>query len=332
MTTTDEALFADPCETAGVAEKSRKPRHYATWNTDSTRWNPYEPRSDDIIIATYPKSGTTWTQRIVDLLVHRTPEPRAIDVHSPWVDMRFGGPVDEMMARLEAQPHRRYLKSHLPMDGLPYHEEVRYVHVARDGRDVAMSYFNHCSAYTPKMYELQDSAADVMDGPAPRCPADAATFFRNWLSKGVGDGARDGFPTFSYFDFENGYWRGRAHSNLLLVHYNDLKADLPGEMERIADFLSIEIPKGDWPRLVAAAGFATMKRQGRELLPKMDLVFQGGSQRFLYKGTNRRWQGVIPDELLERYEAMVTERFSPALKSWIEGGRLGAGDPRTVAD
>ena len=46
------------------------------------------------------------------------------------------------------------------------------------------------------------------------------------------------------------YWRARRTENLLLVHYNALKADLEGEMRRIADFLSIEPPAELWPRLV----------------------------------------------------------------------------------
>lgn len=33
---------------------------------------------------------------------------------------------------IEAQTHRRFLKSHLPMDALPIYDEVRYIHVARD--------------------------------------------------------------------------------------------------------------------------------------------------------------------------------------------------------
>lgn len=62
---------------------------------------------------------------------------------SPWIDARFQGPVDEELAQLEAQTHRRFIKSHLPLDGLPYYPNVKYLVVARDPRDVFMSLMNH---------------------------------------------------------------------------------------------------------------------------------------------------------------------------------------------
>ena len=54
---------------------------------------------------------------------------------SPWIDCRFVEPIEDTLARIEAQQHRRFLKSHLPADGLPLFDAVRYIHVARDGRD-----------------------------------------------------------------------------------------------------------------------------------------------------------------------------------------------------
>ena len=110
-------------------------REYRTWVIDSRRWQGYRPRVDDIIIATYPKCGTTWTQRIVSLLVFQSPEPKPIMQISAWIDRRFGPPIEDVLAQIEAQDHRRFLKSHLPLDGLPFYDRVKYIHVARDGRD-----------------------------------------------------------------------------------------------------------------------------------------------------------------------------------------------------
>jgi len=69
-------------------------REYRTWIIDSRRWGHYRPRATDVVIATYPKCGTTWMQRIVDLLIFQTPEPRPIMEVSPWLDRRFPEPVD----------------------------------------------------------------------------------------------------------------------------------------------------------------------------------------------------------------------------------------------
>src|SRR4051794_4463475 len=150
-------------------------REYRTWNTDSRRWDHYRPRPGDIAIATYPKCGTTWTQRIVDLLVFQSPEPRPVMEISPWIDRRGVEPAEAVMARIEAQEHRRFLKAHLPADGLPLHDEVRYVHVARDGRDACMFFHNHGTGFADEMLAALDraGAADETIGrPFPRVPAD----------------------------------------------------------------------------------------------------------------------------------------------------------------
>lgn len=305
---------------------------YQTWTTDGARWRHYRPRAGDVVIGTYPKCGTTWMQRIVDLLIFQSPEPRPIYDVSVWVDLRIAPPIEQVIERIDAQTHRRFLKSHMPLDGLPWFEEVRYVHVARDGRDACMSYFNHCSAYTQQMYEAQDRAADEMGGPAPRCPADVRTFFHDWLTKGTAPGASDGHPTLSFFDFETAWWRGRQRPNLLLVHYNDLQADLEAEMRRVAAFLGIGVDPGIWPELVRAARFEDMKRQGAELLPQAGLIFEGGSDRFLYKGSNGRWRDAIGTADLALYEEIAASRFTPGLARWIGGGRRETGDPRGAPD
>ena len=315
-----------------MSESEVQPKIYKTWTTDGARWQHYRPRDGDIIIATYPKCGTTWMQRIVDLLTHQSPEARPILEVSAWIDMCFGPPVDFVIEQIEAQKHRRFLKSHLPFDGLPHFDQVRYIHVARDGRDACMSYFNHCAAYTPQMYELLDRAAEGMEGPAPRCPDDVRTFWREWLTKGVQSGVSDGFPTLSFFALETTYWRERQRPNLLLVHYNDMKQDLAGEMRRVADFLSIEVDPAIWPALVEAATFANMKRQGADLLPQVGFAFEGGTDRFLFKGTNGRWREEIPAEELALYDEVAASRLSPGLMRWIEGGRRGAGDPRSAPE
>ena len=93
-------------------------RQIRDWIVDSTAWDAYEPRLDDIIIGTSAKCGTTWMQQIVSLLVFRSPEPRDVQNESPWMDFRVR-PIEEAMGRIEAQTHRRFLKSHLEFDALP---------------------------------------------------------------------------------------------------------------------------------------------------------------------------------------------------------------------
>ena len=308
-----------------------RPKAYKTWVTDSSRWEHYRPRDSDIVIATYAKCGTTWMQRIISLLIFQSPDPLPIHSMSPWIDCRFQLPLEEVKQVIENQDHRRFLKSHLPFDGLPHYDDVRYIHVARDGRDVCMSFFNHCEAFTPLAYEMMDATSQDMGKPYPHCPDDPRVFWQNWLTHGVQSGETDGYPDLSFFDFETTYWKARKTENLLLVHYNDLKADLDGEMRRIAKFLSIEPSPEIWRSLVESATFDGMRKDGAALLPGIEYAFEGGSDRFLYKGTNGRWRDLMTEDDLALYDKAAA-RFAPGLARWIEEGRLATGDPYVSED
>jgi aryl sulfotransferase len=305
-------------------------RVYRTWIIDSRRWQRYRPRPSDVVIATYPKCGTTWMQRIVDLLVFGSPAPRPVMQISPWVDRRFPEPVEAVMARLEAQDHRRFLKAHLPADGLPLFDEVRYVHVARDGRDACLSYHNHGLGLTPGMLEGLDRAGledETLARPYPRFPADPADYFRRWLTVGAVAGDADGSPLMSFFRFERTWWGERHRPNVLLVHHDDLKADLAGEMRRVADFLGVSVPPDVWPSLVEAAGFAAMRRDGEVLMGSVAAMFRGGAGRFFHRGTNGRWRGVFRDEDLALYDAKLRAELPPACARWLAHGGSGARPP-----
>ena len=265
-------------------------RVYRTFTHDSSRWDHFTPRPGDIVIATPPKCGTTWTQRIVSLLVFQSAESCPVMMVSPWVDASFIMPVEPMIAALEAQTHRRFLKSHLPFDGLPIYDELRYIHVARDPRDACMSFFNHFTGMTAQAFDMMDETAPRELGKSPRDVGDLPTFWRRWFTEGAHPGAQDGYPDLSFVDFEKSYWAARRRENVLLVHFNDLKADRDGEMRRIAEFLGIVTPKELWPKLVEAASFEAMKRDGSALLGPLAAVFEGGADRFLFKGTNGRWK------------------------------------------
>ena len=118
-------------------------RRYRNFVFDSGRWDAFEFRDGDIVISTPPKCGTTWMQMLCALLIFRTPDlPAPLAMLSPWLDMNLR-PLDEVRADLAAQSHRRFVKTHTPLDGLPWDDRVTYVHVARDPRDAALSWDNH---------------------------------------------------------------------------------------------------------------------------------------------------------------------------------------------
>jgi hypothetical protein len=312
---------------------------------DSRRWNQFEPRDSDIVIATFAKCGTTWTQRIVDLLVHQSPDVRPFGKISPWLDSTLFNPVEEDLATLEAQTHRRYIKSHLPFYALPVWDTVKYIHVGRDGRDARLSWQNHEQGFTPEFRANVGALAGALAaeqgkkpaGPPPPAPENPRDYLLHWfgeLENQIGAADQDGPSRFgsSFFDFEASYWRERQRPNLLLVHYNDLKDDLAGEMQRIAAFLDITVPESVMPSLVQAADFESMKRAGDALIPNLHGVFDRGADRFINKGRSGRWREHLTPEDIARYEAIAERACTPGLAHWLESGRRGAGDPTSSRD
>lgn len=316
-----------------------------TLATDSRRWDGFEPRNDDIVIGTFAKCGTTWTQRIVDLLIFQNADVRPFGAMSPWLDSKLFCPVEDDLATLRAQTHRRYIKSHLPFDALPVWDTVKYIHVGRDGRDARLSWQNHEQGFTPEflanmgvlagaLAAEQGEAAPAPPGPAPENPRDYLVQWFGELEAQLDNPAKPGGTRFGmeFFDFEETYWCERHRPNLLLVHYNDLKEDLAGEMQRIADFLDIKVPESVMPSLVEAASFESMKKAGDALFPNLHGVFDRGADRFINKGKSGRWRECLTADDIARYQAAVARACSPGLGSWLEGGRRKAGDPRSSCD
>src|SRR3954449_10478650 len=115
-------------------------RRYRNFVADSARWAGFVFRDDDIVIATPAKCGTTSMQMLCALLIFRTPKLSGpLAEISPWLDMQTR-PLDEVLAALDEMTHRRFIKTHTPLDGLPWDPRVTYLHVIRDPRDAAMSW------------------------------------------------------------------------------------------------------------------------------------------------------------------------------------------------
>ena len=305
-----------------------------SWTTDSRRWAHYKPRDSDIIVATPAKCGTTWMIQIANLLVEQSPEPKPIWSLSPWLDVR-DYPVEELLANLESQTRRRVIKTHAPSDAMPLHDNVRYIHVARGGLDAFMSWHNHVSAYTPEVLAFMDRRGaqdETIARPYPRMPADIRDFFRAWMTEGETARLADDNPAARYFDIERSFWADRHRPNVLLVHYNDLKADLDAEMRRVSAFLDIPVDEQLWPSLVKAARFESMREACAKLMPRGNTTWQNGHESFFHAGTNARWRDVLTPADIALYEDRLARETSPALARWLNGGRREAGDPRETED
>ena len=287
---------------------------------DSTLWRRYRPRPDDIVIATSYKSGTTWTQAIVAYLVLGTDSIPDINTLSPWLDIRFNA-FDDTLERLEVQQHRRFIKSHLPLDGLPFFPQVKYIVVGRDARDVFMSIWNHHTSYVEDHFQRFNEAPGRVGPPMPPPQQEIHDFWRNWITRGWFEWESEGYPYWGNLHHTKTWWPYRTRDNILFVHYNDLLTDLDGEIRRIARFLDIERSDQELADVTHAVTFATMKENGAQLLPGAGDVWNGGAQTFLFKGTNGRWKDVLSQDELALYADTMATVLTPDCAAWLEQGR-----------
>lgn len=303
------------------AAAPERTHEYRNHHLDSTRWDHYKVRDDDIIVTTAYKAGTTWTQRILAALILGT-DTGGLDLRaeSPWIDARFFGPIEAMIESLEAQTHRRFVKSHLPADGLRFFPEAKYVVVGRDTRDVFMSLWNHYTAYTDLAFSLFNDA-DRPGPEFPRPPADPRDLWPRWISEGWFEWEPDGWPFWSHHHHLSTWWQWRDLPNVHFMHYGDMLADIEGEMRRLAEFCAIDVAEERWPAIVDAVQLAQMRKDataGGD--DPAAFIFEGGIARFLYKGTNGRWRDVLTDDDLELYDKAAST-LDPQLRRWLEGGR-----------
>jgi aryl sulfotransferase len=285
-------------------------RRYRSPEEDSQRWLGLEHRPGDIVISTRSKSGTTWLQMICALLVFQTPDlPAPLATLSPWLDWVIV-PWDEVSARLAAQQHRRFLKTHTPLDGIPLDPRVTYVVGARHPLDAAVSLYHQGN-------NLDRRRLRQLAGlPEPDRPETPRPSLRDWLlawvDRDVGPQEEpDSLPGFLWHLSDA--WERRDAGNVLLVHYDDLLTDLEGEMRRLADRLDAEVPDRVWPDLVPAASFAAMRDRARLLAPDPGGVLKdrgaffrsgrsGGGRELLtvdeFARYGTRASGLAPQELL----------------------------------
>jgi aryl sulfotransferase len=299
-------------------------KRYCTWLIDSNRWEAFRARPNDVVVATYPKSGTTWMQRILSLLIFRSEEPVQLDQVFPWWEVNRR-PIEAVLEDFEAQSHRRSVKTHVPFDGFPRFDMVKYIHVSRDGRDVCMSYHNHCMGFRPEALARMDEiglAEPSLRRPYPRVDPDPAVHFHNWLTAGAIAGQPDGTPYLSYFAYESSFWNARKAPNLLFVHYNDLQADLMGEMRRIADFLDVDISDEEIKRMAGSATFSTMRKDAATLIPNVAKNFEGGALRLINKGQSGRWRGIYDDADVELFDKKLRKAVPNLYADWLLSGRI----------
>ncbi|QOC93281.1 sulfotransferase domain-containing protein [Micromonospora craniellae] len=289
---------------------------YRSADEDSARWRDFVFRPGDIVISTRSKSGTTWMQMICALLVLRTPDlPAPLSELSPWLDWLVE-PTESVYRRLAAQSHRRFVKTHTPLDGVPADPRVHYVVVARHPLDLAVS-LHHQGANLDRarLAELTGNPASPPPVAEPSPPPVEQALVR-WVDADPDPRVElDSLP--GVMAHLRDVWARRRRPNVHLVHYDDLTADLAGQMGRLAERMGLEPPG---PELVEAATFDRMRARADRLAPDPAGVFKD-RRAFFRSGRSGQGSALLDAETLARYHRRAAALAPPDLLAWLHRGR-----------
>lgn len=277
-----------------------------------------EFRPDDVLITTFPKSGTSWMQEIIWTMVHnpKLDNPKAQEslwLRSPDIslDMMFdsktlGGKAPESYQKkfreqcpgknekegvtlhlADAEPSPRILKSHYPFTLMPKDvlDRVKVVYVARNPKDMAISLFNNFKMF--KVFEFESEKEeyfkDIMNNKTLYCP---------------------------YWPHVKEAWGKRHHPNLLFLFYEDMKADIMKELGRINEFLGTGLSQESLENVARHTSFSAMKSRGE---PITDPVFDkkdDNEVRFFRKGTTGDWKNHFSPEMQKEFDQWIKENLA----------------------
>jgi aryl sulfotransferase len=288
-----------------------KTRELVNRHMDSRIWDHFAMRDGDVVVASYAKSGTTWVQQVATQLIHGGAEDAPVATLSPWLDYRLT--PSDVLERLAAQAHRRVVKTHLPLDALTFSPRARYLYVARDGRDVALSLHHHHACGNALWYQRLNSGPADLGPPMTPPDPDPAGYFRGWL-------ANDGAPFWPYFENIRSWQAARGLPNVLFLHFDALKADLPGEVRRIAAFLDLPLDEALLGRVLEHASFGYMRAHAEDVAPLGGRIFEGGARSFLHHGESGRWRAVLSAADAAAYERRALRELGPECADWLATG------------
>lgn len=290
-----------------------QPVRYRSDEEDSARWAGFPFRQGDLVISTRSKSGTTWMQMICALLIFQTPDlPAPLSTLSPWLDWLII-PREEIYARLSAQGHRRFVKTHTPLDGIPLDPMATYIVVGRHPLDMLVSLY-HQGDNIDRARVRQLTGQPEPDRPRPARRSVHESLLR-WIDRDASPQQEmDSLPGVLWHLSDA--WARRHEPNIVLVHYDDLSADLEGEMRRLAELLEITVPDELWADLVQAATFEQMRAAAVRLGPDPAGVLKDRAA-FFRRGTSGAGREVLTSDELARYHARVARLAAPDLLAWL---------------
>lgn len=271
----------------------------------------------DIVVADPFKAGTTWTQRIVQQILHNGEEPEGgLSDTSPWLDSSWGDHAGMLKVLGEQRDSgiRRVMKSHLPANAVPIAPEARYVFVGRNGKDLGISFHNYLYNFSePTMSQINRIHAEWSGDPTPLViPEDMQEFFDLWLDN-------DGYQCCDLLDIMKSWWELRDEPNVLLLHYAQLKKDLPGQISRLAEFFSIDPASLRMDDIVEHCSFDYMSARAEKMAP-FGGTHMSSAKAFFHKGLKRDHRNELRPAQVQRFDRVALEKLGRECAHWLETG------------
>ncbi len=281
---------------------------YAGELTTPDRWDHWVPRDGDVLVCTPPKSGTTWTQTMISMLLNQgTTLPGPLGQISPWIDADFGQTIDEVIAVLDAQPARRVIKTHTPADGLPIYDGVTVVAVYRHPLDVFLSLRRQVlNRNTGKDHPLR--------APMP----EALTHF----TTGSMDRANFDVDTLEnvVHHYRETALTGRV-PGLVLLHYADMTRAPRDTLQALAKAIDAPADAALIDEIADATTLGSMRASAASFAPAGGTGFFKDDAAFFSTGGTNNWRNEIPDQDLARFEDRLRELLpDEAARQWLLQG------------
>ena len=279
--------------------------------TDTERWQGYTKRPGDVFICTPPKCGTTWTTSIVTMLCQGSTDIKPQElVH--WVDAKIV-PLPEVIETLEGTKGRRCLKTHTPLDGLPWHPDAHYIAVYRHPVDMLFSLRKHLS----NEVETADDHPYLVD---------ADTALKAFVS-------RDLTPDDFDFDCLATYLAHHLHTsqdpkpdNLLMLHYADMLANPRRIIGEIATHIGLDADPAFLDAVTQATSFGNMQAQPERFTPYADKGYWHDPKAFFHSAGTHKWEGKVSDQTFQLYRQAMANVLDQETINWIENGSAGCAD------
>ncbi|XP_030623300.1 sulfotransferase family 1, cytosolic sulfotransferase 5 [Chanos chanos] len=243
------------------------------------RVEKFQAFKGDLLIATYPKSGTTWTQEIVDLILNQGDIKKCMraptDERMPFLEWTESDPTLSGITRLQKMDPPRVIKTHLPIQLVPHSfwkAGCKVIYMARNPKDTVVSYFHF----------------DRMDLTQPE-PGSWSEYLEKFMKGQLAWG--------SWYDHVKGYWRERENKAILYLFFEDMKEDPAREVRRIAEFLGQQLPESTISGIAQNTTFTAMRKNPMANYSSIpDTIFDRKVSDFMRKGEVGDWRNHFSPE------------------------------------